>query len=42
MAPETSLGPLIFRRGGTSTKAAQVVAATLTGTYSTNPDGTST
>src|ERR1700719_1223523 len=33
-------GPLIFERGGTSTKAGGSVAATLTGTYSSNPDGT--
>jgi hypothetical protein len=33
-------GPVIFQRGSTSTKAAQSVAAKLTGTYSSNPDGT--
>jgi hypothetical protein len=33
-------GPLIFERGGTSTKPVQSVPATLTGTYSSNPDGT--
>ena len=33
-------GSLIFERGGTSTKPVQSVAAALTGTYSSNPDGT--
>src|SRR5258705_13035456 len=33
-------GPLIFERGGTSTKPVQSVPATLTGTYSSNTDGT--
>ncbi len=33
-------GSLTFQRGSTSTKAAQTTPATLTGTYSSNPDGT--
>jgi hypothetical protein len=33
-------GSLTFQRGSTSTKAAQTFAGTLTGTYSSNPDGT--
>jgi len=33
-------GSLTFQRGSTSTKAAQTFVGTLTGTYSSNPDGT--
>jgi hypothetical protein len=33
-------GPFTFQRGSTSTKAAQTVGGTFTGTYSSNPDGT--
>ena len=35
-------GSYTFQRGSTSTKAAQTVAGTLTGTYSSNPNGTGT
>jgi hypothetical protein len=33
-------GPYTFEIGGNSTQAAQTVAGTFTGTYSSNPDGT--
>ena len=33
-------GSVTFQRGSTSTKAAQTTAAPVTGTYSSNPDGT--